>query len=434
MNDFQDYGRNALLLETLSFIAKCHDPENFWTLAIGRLKWILDFTRVNVALRNPDTLSYSLHTVFELRPDASAVSQTNLPLSHGILGNMISGNEMWRCFDPRIHPVNSENTLDESFEGGSLLSVLNVSLEANGQTLGVLSLGSTEENAFCHRDIEIAFRFASHAAVTIQNWQHLAKLKEDAELLGFAAEKLKDSHDSLESLVELRTAKLRALSQQLLKTQDQERRKIARDLHDSTGQTLVCLKMEVGRLQNQFPDSTSTFASLAEISNLVDVAIGEIRTTSYLLHPPLLDELGLSSAVHWYVDGFSKRSRIAVKLDFPPVAKRLPTDVEMVFFRAIQESLTNVHRHSGASIVNIELRQTAHAASLKVEDNGHGITADLLNGLRNSKNQSGVGLAGMRERVTDLNGNLEIRSSSKGTALQLSVPLTAVNRPRDTQV
>jgi len=424
MKKFQDFGRNALLLETLSFIATCHDPDNFWTLAIGRLKWILDFTRVNVAMRNPDKLSYSLHTVFELRQDHSPVSQTNLPLSQGTLGNMMCRNDFCLCFDPRLQLVKSGDTMDESL-GGSLLSVLNVSLEANGHILGVLSLGSTEENAYCHRDIEIASRFASHAAVTIQNWQHLTKLKENAELLSAAAEKLKNSHDYLETLVEQRTAKLRALSQQLLKSQDQERRKIARDLHDSTGQTLICLKMAVNRLQNQFADRPGTSDSLTDIANIVDVAIGEIRTTSYLLHPPLLDELGLNSAAHWYAEGFSKRSNIAVKLDFPSGSERLPTDVEMVFFRAIQESLTNVHRHSGASRVNIALTRTADSACLEVKDNGHGMATDLLSGLRHKENQTGVGLAGMRERLNDLSGSFEIRSNSDGTALRFSIPISS---------
>jgi signal transduction histidine kinase len=416
------FGRDALLLETLSIVAKCQDPESFWADAMARLKWILDFTRVDVALRNPDHQTYSLKTVFELRPVALA-SETNVPLSRGIVGKMMRSGEACHVFEPGIRPFGKECIVDESLEGGSLLSILSVSLESNGKVLGVLSFGSTQKGGYCHQDIEIASRFGVHAAIAIQNWQHLAKLREDATLLDFAAEKLRDSQAMLESLVAQRTAALSALSQRLLKTQDEAGRRVARDLHDSTGQTLAALIMNVAILRKKFQNDRSTSEALTDIAHFAEQALQEIRTTSYLLHPPLLDELGLDSAAHWFVEGFSKRSGIRVNLDFPSNFERLPNDVELVLFRVLQESLTNVHRHSGASVVKIGLERSAEAVRLEVQDNGHGIAPELLNGLRKTNTDTGVGLAGMRERINDLNGQLEIDSTSNGTALRVRVPL-----------
>ena len=264
---------------------------------------MLDFTRVDVALRNPDDSTYSLETIFELRANRPLISRTDLPLDKGIVGKMIRSGEACHCFNPRIQPFAGECIVDESLEGGSLSSILSVSLEANHKVLGVVSFGSIEEHKYCHQDIEIASRFATHAAVAIQNWQHLEKLREDAVLLDLAAAKARDSHSALESLVAKRTAALQALTQRLFKTQDDERRKVARDLHDSTGQTLAALKMSIAPLQEQFEDNEQVSAALNNIAGFADQALLEIRTTSYLLHPPLLDEAGLAAAVRWYTKG-----------------------------------------------------------------------------------------------------------------------------------
>jgi signal transduction histidine kinase len=389
---------------------------------MGRLKWILDFTRVDVALRNPDGQTYSVQTVFELRPDARFESQTALPLSKGIVGKMMRSGEACHCFNKRIRPFARECVVDENLEGGSLLSILSVSLEANREVLGVLSFGSAEEFRYCHQDIEIASRFATHAATAVQNWRHFTKLKEDAVALDIAATKLRDSHAALESLVAQRTAALRNLSQRLMRAQDQERRRVARDLHDSTGQTLAALKMNLASLQKRFDNDPLTSGALADIAGIADQAIQEIRTTSYLLHPPLLDEAGLHSAARWYVEGFSQRSGIQTNLDCPDF-ERLPNDIEMVLFRVLQESLTNVHRHSGASVVDIGFERNAQSVILEVQDNGHGVTPELLECLRKTNTDTGVGLAGMRERLSELNGQLEMESSASGTTLRVRVPL-----------
>ncbi|MGZ4965111.1 MAG: ATP-binding protein [Limisphaerales bacterium] len=420
-----NFGRDALLLETLSIIAKCQDQNSFWPQVMARLKWMLDFTRVDVALRNPDDSTYSLETIFELRANRPLISRTDLPLDKGIVGKMIRSGEACHCFNPRIQPFAGECIVDESLEGGSLSSILSVSLEANHKVLGVVSFGSIEEHKYCHQDIEIASRFATHAAVAIQNWQHLEKLREDAVLLDLAAAKARDSHSALESLVAKRTAALQALTQRLFKTQDDERRKVARDLHDSTGQTLAALKMSIAPLQEQFEDNEQVSAALNNIAGFADQALLEIRTTSYLLHPPLLDEAGLAAAVRWYTEGFSKRSGIDVKVTFPPNSERIPKHVEMVLFRLLQESLTNAHRHSRASIVNITLENSIEEVTFEVHDNGQGIAPELLSRLQKTNSNAGVGVAGMRERINDLNGQMQIASSPSGTTFRFTVPLAS---------
>ena len=237
--------------------------------------------------------------------------------------------------------------------------------------------------------------------------------------------KLRDSNAALESLVAQRTASLRNLSQRLMRMQDEERRRVARDLHDSTGQTLAALKMNVASLQKRFENDPLTSGALADIAGIADQALQEMRTTSYLLHPPLLDEAGLASAARWYVEGFSQRSGIQVNLAFPPGFERLPNDVEMVFFRVLQESLTNVHRHSGASIVDIGIQRSSERVIMEVQDNGHGIAPELLDRLRKTTADSGVGLAGMRERLNELNGQFDVESGSNGTTLRVGLPLAS---------
>jgi two-component system NarL family sensor kinase len=231
------------------------------------------------------------------------------------------------------------------------------------------------------------------------------------------------SPSQLESLV----VQLQNLSQRLLKVQDEERRRVARDLHDSTGQTLTALKISVALLRQKLEDDEQIREELSEIALLADQALQEIRTTSYLLHPPLLDEAGFTSAAQWYVEGFAQRSGVKVRMDFAPEVERLPETIETALFRVLQESLTNVHRHSGTSEVDVRFWREAQVAILEVRDYGRGIPRELLN--RSSLvRDSGVGLAGMRERMNDLKGDLEIASADPGTRLRAIVPLPAVAR------
>jgi two-component system, NarL family, sensor kinase len=231
------------------------------------------------------------------------------------------------------------------------------------------------------------------------------------------------SHAQLESIILERTAELQNLSQKLLKVQDEEKRKLARDLHDSTGQTLAALKISISFLQENCRQHSSTLGLVSQVAALADQAIDEIRTTSYLLHPPLLDEVGFRCAAEWYVEGFAKRSGIKVTLDLATERERLPMRMEIALFRVLQEALTNVHRHSGASQVSVCSRRESESVILEVKDFGCGIPAERLVGLRGASAEMGVGLAGMRERLNELNGKFEIESDSHGTSIRAIVPL-----------
>jgi signal transduction histidine kinase len=236
---------------------------------------------------------------------------------------------------------------------------------------------------------------------------------------------LRQSRSQLELLVLERTAELQNLSQQLLRVQDEERRRVARDLHDSTGQTLTALKISVTLLQRKLGNDKRTCDELSGIARLADEALQEIRTTSYLLHPPMLDETGFASAAQWYIEGFAKRSRMKVRVDFAPAVQRLPDTIEIALFRVLQESLTNVHRHSGTSEVDIRLHREGHAVILEVRDYGCGIPEQRLSQMGPLVPDSGVGLAGMRERLNELKGRLEIEPADPGTRLRAIVPLFA---------
>lgn len=229
-------------------------------------------------------------------------------------------------------------------------------------------------------------------------------------------------HSQLQSVVLQRTAELQHLSLRLLKVQDDERRKLSRDLHDSAGQTLAALKIAATLLQQGYANESPKAALAAEVTALADQAIEEIRTMSYLLHPPLLDEVGFACAAEWYVEGFAKRSGVTVRLDIAADKQRSPKSVETALFRVLQESLTNVHRHSGATHVDVSWCQNHRTVVLEVRDNGCGISAERLTRLREGSAEIGVGLAGMRERLRELNGDLQIDSDKFGTAMRAIVP------------
>jgi signal transduction histidine kinase len=161
-----------------------------------------------------------------------------------------------------------------------------------------------------------------------------------------------------------------------------------------------------------------------DLNALTDEALQEVRTTSYLLHPPLLDEAGIASAARWFVEGFARRSGIQVECDIPERMERPPRDCELVLFRVLQESLTNVHRHSGASAASVRLKRNTDHLELEVGDNGQGIPEDHLRRFNASVGSAGVGITGMRERVRELGGHLEIRSVKNGTTIRVDLPAT----------
>ena len=219
---------------------------------------------------------------------------------------------------------------------------------------------------------------------------------------------------------------LRQLSARLLQLQDEERRHIARDLHDITGQKLALQSMNLSALQTKqaFHLDAEAQQTLSESLVLNKEIATEIRTLSYLLHPPLLDELGLSSAARWYATGFTKRTGIPIDIDVPQEVERLSPDAEVAIFRVIQESLSNVHRYANTSKARLRLSTTTDAIKLEIEDYGKGIQAPRSKAPQESVARLGVGIQGMTERIRQLGGRLEITSSPKrGTLVSAMIPL-----------
>ncbi len=214
---------------------------------------------------------------------------------------------------------------------------------------------------------------------------------------------------------------LRSLTGQLLSAQDDERRHLARELHDHAGQTLVALGMNLAALREGLAGQSAELVEFVEQSESLSENLSrEIRTLSYLLHPPLLEEAGLSSALRWYVDGFSERSKISVTLDITEHFQRLPHPLELTLFRVVQESLTNVHRHSGSLQASIGLEASDDWVRLEISDTGKGITRERLQAM--STAQVGVGVRGMEERVRQFGGVLAIESTHAGTTVRVEIP------------
>jgi PAS domain S-box-containing protein len=219
---------------------------------------------------------------------------------------------------------------------------------------------------------------------------------------------------------------LRALSAELMRLQDEERRRIGRDLHDSTGQTLAALELGLAQLMHVPEPMTAGRRELLEqCARLATQCSSEIRTASYLLHPPLLDDLGLLSALRWLADGFRRRSEIEVRLDLPETMQRLPPDDELSLFRVAQEALTNVHRHSASPWVAIKLEVQLDSVTLEIEDAGRGLPRAY--GMEADANGPalGVGLAGMRERIRQIGGTFSLESTAAGTRVRTTISIVA---------
>jgi PAS domain S-box-containing protein len=268
---------------------------------------------------------------------------------------------------------------------------------------------------------------------------------ESGRLLGFgkvtrdltekkrAHEELECAHRNLQTeVMERRSAdkklhkseeSLRRLSQHLLRTQDEERKRIGRDLHDSLGQCLAILKINLDSLQLALPAAESkAISQIEQCLELTDEAIREVRTIAYVLYPPMLEELGLNSAISWYLDGFASRSEIKITFDAAPELQRLERPVELALFRVLQESLTNVHRHSESPTAHIRLFEGNGSAVLEVEDEGKGFPAAMLDLDRDELASSfGVGLRGMNERLRDLGGTIELKPAKKQGAIVRAV-------------
>jgi PAS domain S-box-containing protein len=227
---------------------------------------------------------------------------------------------------------------------------------------------------------------------------------------------------------------LRTLSGQLLRTQDEERRRIARELHDSAGQIIAALSMTLAPVESEngkIPPRTAK--AIKESLGLINDLSNQVRTIAHLLHPPLLDEVGLSSALRLFLEGFEERSKIKVALEIPNSFERLPQELETAIFRIVQECLTNIHRHSGSRVAAIRVAREGNEVRLEVRDQGKGIPSGS-NSASQAHRKMGVGIQGMRERITQLGGRFEIRSGKKGTTVVASVPVPSVSVQTATQV
>jgi len=223
--------------------------------------------------------------------------------------------------------------------------------------------------------------------------------------------------------LEAQAEQLRELSRRLLQIQDEERRRIARELHDSAGQTLAMMQINLAQIVKRAQQTAPELAKgTSEIEELARQLSQEIRTTSYLLHPPLLDETGLSGALSWYTEGLSARSGLEISVGLSEDMGRLPSDIELVIFRLVQECLTNIHRHSQSQKAEIRISRKATELLLEVRDWGKGISAERLAQIQSRG--SGVGMPGMRERVRQFGGSMQIESGNSGTTLSFRIPFS----------
>src|SRR5882762_537239 len=266
----------------------------------------------------------------------------------------------------------------------------------------------------------------------------ITQQKQSEKALRESEERLRTLSDGLELQVRARTQELeqrnaeilqqsellRELSNCLLKTQDDERRRIARELHDSAGQLITVLGMNIAGIAKHGEQNPSLAEIVEDTQNLVQQLSREIRTTSYLLHPPLLDENGLSQAIHWYMQGLTERTDLEIELSIPENFGRLPADLELTIFRIVQEGLKNIHRHSGSKTATIRLSRNTDSVLLKIEDQGKGISPEKLAALRAQR--TGVGITGMRERVRHLNGAMDIQSNGTGATISVTFPIPMI--------
>ena len=245
---------------------------------------------------------------------------------------------------------------------------------------------------------------------------------------------LESLNKTLEAEVKERTfaeASLRDLSGRLLQLRDEEQRRLARELHDSTAQIVGALAINLERLQKAVADgkSSKVHALLAQCNDLAEQATSDLRTISHLLHPPILDDLGLEGALPWYTIGFTNRSGVVVRLRMQDDLGRFPREIELTVFRILQESLANIYRHSGSPTADISVFRENDELTLRISDYGRGIPPGVLTADGNSRAMLGIGITGMRERVRQMQGHLEIDSDGSGTCITVVLPLNVARTP-----
>ena len=270
---------------------------------------------------------------------------------------------------------------------------------------------------------------------TLETNNDITPQRQSEERLRESEKRLREFAGQLEQQVQIRTReldlrnaevleqseRLRDLSNRLLKTQDEERRRLARELHDSAGQIIAALAMGLSSMAQQVSQNPPLAKTLQQNQEALQQLSKEIRTMSYLLHPPLLDETGLSDAISWYIAGLRERSDLDIELSVPESVGRLPPEMELALFRIMQECLTNIHRHSGSPKATVRIARSADDVRLDVIDSGKGISPDKLAAVQAQR--SGVGLTGIHERIRQLHGVTNIQSNASGTHVSVILPI-----------
>jgi len=281
-----------------------------------------------------------------------------------------------------------------------------------------------------HRPFEMEYRMRHHTGQ--YRWildRGVPRYAPDGTFEGYVGGCL-DIHDQKEAADKIRIAEDMT---RLMKAQDEERRRIARELHDSAGQTLAVLGMSLAQLVHRAESIAPQLAREGkEIEAMVQQLHREIRTTSYLLHPPLLDECGLSSALKSYIEGLAERSHVAITLDVAENVGRLPNDMELAIFRLVQECLTNIYRHSGSETALIRVSCEGESVRTEVQDHGKGIPPERLAEIQS--HGSGVGIMGIRERIRQFHGEMKIESNPSGTSVIVSIPMPKEARSADSDL
>jgi signal transduction histidine kinase len=336
-----------------------------------------------------------IHHVRELTGD-NPVQQTNCHQLTAL------ANERIKVLTSSVNEYNSEQS-----SARDQVNFSGQNLEIAGETTELLGKMQLEEEGLLQRRIQTSYQLflVSIGVLAVMFLAALVLIGIHYRMLHNEAGKREQSEESA-----------RQLSAQLLRVQDDEQRKLSRELHDGLGQSLAVAKWTLSSLLEKNPGDQA----LAECVKSIDDAILGTRTISHLLHPPLLDEAGFESAARWYVEGFSQRSGIPVSLTINDVG-RLPRSVELALFRVLQESLTNIHKHSKSPSGEVLLRAEKDTVILRVRDFGTGMLEETLENFRNLGTRVGVGLAGMRERIREQGGEFRIDSGANGTAIEVKL-------------
>jgi len=351
--------------------------------------------------------------------------------------NAVEGHSPWERANPDPQPVCIEDIthaeLDEPLKKTILAEGIHacafIPLVSGGKLVGKFMMYFNTPHAFADFELDLSLTIAHQIAFAIERRRADEAVRESEERFRNLAETLDAEVRARTRELEIRNAdvlrqseQLRDLSQRLLRAQDEERKHIARELHDSAGQTLTVLSMNLAQIAHETGRATAQMRKQVEASQeLVQQLHQEIRTTSYLLHPPLLDESGLASALAWYIEGLSKRSGLEIDISIAEDFGRISRDMELVVFRLVQECLTNIHRHSGAKRALIRVMRDEGRLHLEVEDDGKGMRPEQLATVQAGGH--GLGIRGMRERARQFQGNLKIDSNASGTKVSVVIPL-----------